>query len=597
MKTFLFFSRTNTVLLAIFILFLLIPVSCSKEDEPDPGPAINEYFEILPSWNDFSPFEPDEDIMLEPVQEFSCNNLIVKSTTPCSITRTPEDIVTYDPNSEILYLGSLIQGKGYLGGLGSMESLPIYQRAPLPITISFQMSNNSRLIENPSLITVKQGIAELVEAAQDAGHVSGSSIFFNQTTSHSFRQTALALGLSADYMAAHVQTSLQWQGTTETTTVSAYFVQKMFTVSMGIPQRPSDLFSEEFTEELLNEQVRMGRIGPDNLPVYLSNIVYGRMMTLTMTSTFSETEMKAALSASYGAIDGNISAEHINTLQNSTIKLVTIGGDAQIALDFLRTGQLGEFFKNDAPLTTAVPISYTLRSLVDNSIAKVSKTVEYDMVENVPISEGLHFFKNQGNWETAFPYQAVKGEWLTNRPNIWKANESANFYEAANNQIFMGLYISFSPENTGLPFSFYLENKDPALYYGHPQQHLGLVFEDKEGSTSGLPWPNTISIGDIDDFEFDNFEIGVSGNNVYGLGFNMVDNTNNANEYLKVFAHDGSTECEIAHISHSDAGGFSNGFLGVISPVPVSRIFFRENNDGDDIGVRHFHFGYIPDAD
>jgi hypothetical protein len=249
MKTTLYFSRTNAFLLAtIILLFSLVAISCSKDEKekPDPGPAINEYFDFLPSWNDFSPFQPDDDIILETVQEFSCNNLIVKSTTPCSITRTPEDIVTYDPNSEILYLGSLIQGSGYLGGLGSMESLPIYQRAPLPITISFQMSNNNRLIENPNLITVKQGIAELVEAAQNSGHVSGSSIFFNQTTSHSFRQTALALGLSADYMAAHVQTSLQWQGTTETTTVSAYFVQKMFTVSMGIPQRPSDLFSDEF---------------------------------------------------------------------------------------------------------------------------------------------------------------------------------------------------------------------------------------------------------------------------------------------------------------------------------------------------------------
>lgn len=595
MKTNLFFPRPNAVLLVILVFFILSNISCSKDDEPDPGPAINDYFDILPSWDIFSPFEPDEDIVLEPVQEFSCNNLIVKSTTPCSITRTPEDIVTYDPNSEILYLGSLIQGKGYLGGLGSMESLPIYQRAPLPITISFQMSNNSRLIENPNLITVKQGIAELVEAAQDAGHISGSSIFFNQTTSHSFRQTALALGLSADYMAAHVETSLQWQGTTETTTVSAYFVQKMFTVSMGIPQRPSDLFSEEFTEEILNEQVRMGRIGPDNLPVYLSNIVYGRMMTLTMTSTFSETEMKAALSASYGAIEGEISAEHLETLQNSTIKLVTIGGDAQTALDFLRTGQLGEFFKNDAPLTTAVPISYTLRSLVDNSIAKVSKTVEYDMVENVPISEGLHFFKNQGNWETAFPYQAVKGEWLTNRPNIWKANEIDDFNQPPNNpQIWMGKRITFSSDTTNMPFDFYLENKDPNIPDYLPNSSWALVFEDDEGN-----WPQTISIGDIDNYEFENFEIGVSGNNVYGLGFNIVDNDPHGNEYLKVYAHDGSDECEIAHFSHSDedVGGFSDGFIGVIAPVPVTRIFFRENDDGDDIGVKHFYFGYIPDAD
>jgi hypothetical protein len=585
-------SRAKALLLTVILLYLIAPMSCTKDEEkPDPGPEINAYFASLPTWNVFSPPEPDVVLEFDPIQEFSCGNLMVKTTTPCSITQTPEDIVTYDPNSEILYLGSLIQGVGYLEGLGSMQSLPIYQRAPLPISISFQMSNNSRVIENPNLISVKQGIAELVEAAQNAGHVSGSSIFFNQTTSHSFRQTALALGLSADYMVASVQASLQWQSTTETSTVSAYFIQKMFTVSMGLPQRPGDLFSQEFTQALLNEQVNMGRIGPNNLPVYVSNIVYGRMMTLTMTSTFSETQMKAALSASYQNISGELSAEHQNTLSNSTIKLVTIGGDAQTALNFLRTGRLGEFFRTDAPLTTAVPISYTLRSLVDNSIAKVSKTVEYNMVENAPISEGLRFFKNQGNWETAFPYQAVKGEWLTNRPNIWKSMEKANFIVDPNNQqIWMGKRITFSSDTTSFPFNFYLENKDPNVPSNHTNVAWALVFEDNEAN-----WPQTISIGDIDNFEYDNFEIGVTGNRVYGIGYNMVDNGTNANEYLKIYAHDGTNECEIGHISHAAASGFTDGFNGIISPVPIRRIFFHETNDGDDIGVKHFYFGYKPE--
>ncbi len=589
-------SRMNGILLAIFMLFFLAPMSCSKDEEekPDPGPEINAYFATLPTWNVFSPTEPDVVLEFDPILEFSCDNLMVKTTTPCSITQTPEDIVTYDPNSEILYLGSLIQGNGYIGGLGSMQSLPIYQRAPLPISISFQMSNNSRIIENPNLITVKQGIAELVEAAQNSGHVSGSSIFFNQTTSHSFQQTALALGLSADYMVASVQASLEWESTTETNTVSAYFVQKMFTVSMGLPQRPGDLFSQEFTQALLNEQVNMGRIGPNNLPVYVSNIVYGRMMTLTMTSTESVTKMKAALSASYQNMDIGISGDHQATLANSNIKLVTIGGDAEAALNFLRTGELGEFFKTDAPLTTAVPISYTLRSLVDNSIAKVSKTAEYEMVQEDSVS--VDFFKNQTFWQNGFNNYAEEGIWQTTRANIWKANEKGTFsLHAATQQIWMGRSISFSPDTTGLPFGFYLENKDPALYVGHPQTHLGLVFEDKEGSTSGLPWANTISIGDIDDFEFDCFEIGVTGNSVHAIGFNIIDNTTNANEYLLVYATDGTNQCKIDSISSAMAGGFHGGFIGVVSPVPIKKIYFRENNDGDDIGVRHFYFGYKPE--
>lgn len=103
------------------------------------------------------------------------------------------------------------------------------------------------------------------------------------------------------------------------------------------------------------------------------------MMTLTMTSSYDATTMSAALEASYVAIEESISTEHKNILENSTIRLVTIGGDTQTALNFLRTGQLGEFFKKEAPLTSAVPISYTLPNLRDNEIASVSQISEYEM--------------------------------------------------------------------------------------------------------------------------------------------------------------------------------------------------------------------------
>lgn len=575
----------------IILLCLFVLSGCKKDKVDDQGSKteVNEYLVALPSWSEFSPYIADDDKLFETTQSFNCANKVVVSTTACSITRTPQEIVTFDPNSEILYLGSLIQGDGYLGGLGSLKSLPIYQRAPLSISISFQMSNNSREVENPNLITVKQAVAELVEAAQNSGHVSGSSIFFDQKTSHSLKQTALALGLSVNYMAAQAQSNLQWQSTSKSKTVSAYFVQKMFTVSMGLPQRPADLFNDQFTQAILDEQIKLGRIGPNNLPVFVSNIVYGRMMTLTMTSTFSEMEMKAALEASYGAINGSISAEHLNVLQNSTIRLVTIGGNAQDALDFLRTGQLGEFFKQDAPLTTAVPISYTLRNVGDNNIAKVSQTASYNMVQTDTVK--VDFYKNEAAWKYAVQANMTMGKWETNKSNVQKAEEAPGFSYHPNGQIFMGKRITYKSAKTSFPFDFHLENK--AVPANHANVIWALVFEDREGSTSGLPWPETISIGDIDDFENDDFEIWVSGNNVYAIGFIMVDNSTHSSEFLEVHAIDGAGECQIGLITHAQAGGgFTNGFIGVVSPVPIRRIFFDEDSGGDDIGIKHFYFGY-----
>jgi hypothetical protein len=37
----------------------------------------------------------------------------------------------------------------------------------------------------------------------------------------------------------------------------------------------------------------------------------------------------------------------------------------------------------------------------------------------------------------------------------------------------------------------------------------------------------------------------------------------------------------------------THGFLGVVSTVPITSMLFNENNDGDDIFVRDFEFGYL----
>ena len=576
-----------TLIYLVSILFLLFS-SCSEESTDPasvPNQGVNDYLVSLPKWDVFCPPKADENIQNDATASWECATKVIETKTPCSITRTPADIVTYDPNSEILYLGSLIQGKGYMNGLGSIQVLPINQRAAIKISISFQMANNSRTIEHPSLTTVKDAIGDLVETAHNVGHVSGSSIFFNKSTSYSVEQTALSLGLSAKFMIGSVRSNLQWNSTTETQTVSAYFIQKMFTVSMEIPQRPGDFFTSAFTQELLDEQIRLGRIGQDNVPVYVSNMVYGRMMTLTMTSTYTETEMKAALEASYLNIGGSVSSEHLEVLSNSEINLVTIGGDANQALAYLRTGNLGEFFKEDAPLTTAVPISYTLRNLGDNNIAKVSETISYDMVQYDVLEVETYYNFNgvEGAWKNAVQSKMSYQKWECNWDNVLKADEHGSFIDDPNStQWFLGKKITFSGSNTGYPFNFELENMDGAILPN--DYYRALVYHDNEGFST-----ESISIGDIDDFEDDDFEIRVTGNaKVYAIAFVMEDNDKDPGEYLEVHAKDkNNQECQILYYNMG-----VHGFFGIVSPVPITKIFFNESSNGDDIALNDLSFGY-----
>lgn len=377
-------------IVVVCVTVLLSSMGCDgdKAMEPvgSPPADVNAYLDDMPSWETFSPLQASADEAIgDPVVEedivdettYNCE------TTPYSITRTPDKLVTMNPDSEILWPGALLQGKGYASGLGSLEELPIRDRAPLALSIDILANGNTRTVESPDLASVTQAVGSLIEAAHQNGHTAGSNVLFTQERMHSLHQAMLKVGMSAKYTGVGVETSLEMSVSAERTNVTAYFLQRMFTVSVVLPSTPGAFFSDALTDELLHEQIDRGRIGPDNPPVYISNVAYGRMLMFSFSSAATEAEIRAALnvvleSGGTGG-GGELSTDQRALMEEAEIKVVTVGGDAAHALALIRSGNLTDFFASDAPLTSARPISYTVRNLGDNSIAKVSETTEYNL--------------------------------------------------------------------------------------------------------------------------------------------------------------------------------------------------------------------------
>ncbi|MEZ4387001.1 MAG: thiol-activated cytolysin family protein [Candidatus Krumholzibacteriia bacterium] len=374
--------------LPLLLLSTLVLASCSSDTT---GPEtvvpadVDKYLELLPDWETFSPPEEPANVQVTEPEAFDETYDGVDYTctsTTYSLTDTPDDIVVFSPDSEILWVGALLQGDGYARGLGSLEELPIRQRAPLTVFIDLLTENVTRTVVDPDAASVAAAVGALIQAAEDAGHEAGSSIFFDQIQTHSLAQASLDLSISANYLGTRVTSELSYDETVDENTLTAYFLQKMFTVNMVLPQTPSEMFSDAFTQDRLQEQVNLGRMGPDNLPTYISNIVYGRMLMLTMTSSYSFQEMEAALTASRESIgSGSIDGSYLEVLEASQIRVSTVGGVDEGVENLIKSGQLGQYFSASAPLTSARPLSYTVRNLGDNSIAKVSETTIYDITE------------------------------------------------------------------------------------------------------------------------------------------------------------------------------------------------------------------------
>lgn len=386
--------RLSALAMGLLLIACGGPVAGPPGQTPGSGADVDGFVADLPAWTSFAPSSADRHEPAgppsPPVEEVVGADAYTCSTTPYDLTRTPDEIVTYSPNASTLWLGALIQGRSYLDGLGSLREVPIRQRAPLRLRIDLLTGDNSVEVDDPAADTVNAAIGALIDRAMAAGHKAGSDISYKERVTHATEQALLELGLSAKYYGGSARAELEAERNASQTTITAHFVQKMFTVSIVLPQRPSALFSSEFTQELLDEQVESGNLGKNNLPVYVANIAYGRILTYSMTSSYEEERMRAAIAFSYdgGVASGSAysEAQLRDTLSQSEIKVVALGGDDDNALSLIRSGDLKSYFETDSPLSTARPISYQLNNLdAANSLAKVSETTTYNVKECVAV--------------------------------------------------------------------------------------------------------------------------------------------------------------------------------------------------------------------
>ncbi len=79
----------------------------------------------------------------------------------------------------------------------------------------------------------------------------------------------------------------------------------------------------------------------------------------------------------------------------------------------------------------------------------------------------------------------------------------------------VGSLLTFDSVVTGLPSSVVLE----ALELGS-----GFVFNDNEGGATSASFVDALSVGDIDNYDDDDFQISLSGGPIYGVGIDMRDN-------------------------------------------------------------------------
>lgn len=308
-----------------------------------------------------------------------------------------DEVAILRPTQGIVWPGALIKANQSLTD-GLPEPITL-QRSPVTLSLDLPGigSNGTKVIENPTHSSVQTAVDEALEwwntHAYEDGYVNAASSSFQWTSSYDAQQTSLAVGLNLAWASGDVSTALSTSSSQTNKVVTGVFKQAFYTVTADTPSAPTDVLAPDMTLDGVQSQIN------DSAPgAYISNVTYGRIISVKMESSSSESveNIEGAFNYSMGVQSaGNLASTYERILEDSTFTVVTLGGNAAVATKVLDPSDYAEGFldaiKGDNALYSrsnpGVPISYTVRYLKDNTLAQLGATTEYTTTECVQNSD------------------------------------------------------------------------------------------------------------------------------------------------------------------------------------------------------------------
>ena len=482
-----------------FLALAVMINSCSKDSGTDPNPdptkggtevSINEVVANLS-------YDPDallgvvdtgssnslrtegETVEEPPVQE---NNVTTNCTTTAYNLKTNyEDIAILKPNAGIIWPGALVKIDANLRNGLPTPVAP--ERAPLALRVDLPGIgvNGNFTVDNPDFISVDAGIDTALEwwnanAYQD-GYVNEASSYSDAKTSYSSKQVSMDLGVNIEWASTDFSSQLSYESTSVKRVANMVYKQVFYTVTMATPSSPSAVFGDNFTAAEVESM-----FNSSSPPGYIKSVSYGRIIMFRLETSYEATgtELEAALDYAAGksnsiSVESELTSKEI--LASSSITTIVIGGNAEVAAEAVTArnfGDLSPIIKGDNAVYSrdnpGAPISYTVRFLKDNTIAKMGYTEDYQA--ETCTSEGVvhrtvDFINDTGRtFKFALSYKnqlqgsggSVTKVNLDNDPSLWKTSNVS------------GSIKTIQPPNGAYDITIWVQDDNGADIY---QYHIG----------------------------------------------------------------------------------------------------------------------------
>jgi thiol-activated cytolysin len=317
-------------------------------------------------------------------------DLLTCAAVDYDLQSNADQVAILRPTNGIIWPGALVKvNASLLQGLPEPLTL-----APAPVTLRLDLpgigDRGTFTVAKPSNSAVQSGLDSALawwnDNAYQEGYVNGSASSYQASTSYSSEQLALDVGLNVEWASGSVASEFQYTSSSTGTVAMVVFKQVFYTVTADTPATPADVFAGSVLPSQLD--AAMSDATP---PGYVQSVSYGRIVMFRMETSDVEksVDMQATLKYAAGAsFDASLESHYKSILQKSSITVVTLGGNAEVASYAVTAQNAGDL----APILTGanavysksnpgVAIAYTVRFLKDNALAKMGYTTSYTATE------------------------------------------------------------------------------------------------------------------------------------------------------------------------------------------------------------------------
>lgn len=365
--------------------------------------------------------------------------------TPKQLSRNFDEIAVLQPTRGVIYPGALIFADKYLvnGEPRPMTGLP---RFPLNLRLDLPgLGENGKFtIDEPTEDNVQTGVNQALDSWNNStnfqnGYVNNSRSGYSSAVAYSSEQLPLNLGFNENWAQGSVSAQFKYVSNLEKVVVSVAVKQVFYTVDFNAPATPEGFFDSGVTAEQAHNVFSSAKI-----PAYISSVNYGRIIMFRMESNGdvipSEAESALRYAAGLLSVSGEIQTKYNTILSNSVLTAVTVGSNGQAETANVKASDLMPIIKGKNAVYSksnpGIPISYSVKFLKDNSIAKIGATADYseekcETVNNKWIEirqNGWYVADYTVSWdEPGRPAQKVEGRYvLGNKMHVSFSGDATN---------------------------------------------------------------------------------------------------------------------------------------------------------------------------